>query len=119
MPPQIRRQRVDQPRHMADDQDYNDDDENDRHRIFVLTTLILHLHSTMSMQRFCQANVQQCEDAYWQNNYQRSVQAGDVNESVVCKDHHGNVCADVQKSKEKNDSQLYLHLPISAPLGRS
>ena len=119
MPPQIHRQRVDQPRHNADDQDDDDDYENDRHRIFVLTTLILHLHSTMSTQCYYQANVQHCEDAYWQNNCQRSMQAGDVNESVVCKDPHGNVCADAQKSKQEHDSHLYLHLPISAPSGRS
>ena len=57
--------KVDQPRHMADDQDDDDDYENERHRIFVLITLILHLHTTMSTQCYYQANVQQRQDAYW------------------------------------------------------
>ena len=96
--------KVDQPRHMADDQDDDYDYKNERHRIFVLTTLILYLHTTMSTQCYYQANIQQREDAYWQNNVQRRMQGGDGDDSPINKAfRRDNVCACVQKGEQEHD----------------
>ena len=63
-------------RQLTHDQHDDNDYKNVCHRVFVMTAHCLRsrLHTAMCLQRFYEANVQQCEDAYWQNNYKYSIQ---------------------------------------------